>query len=249
MVEQALRYSRHIALAGVGERGQARIGAGHALIIGMGGLGCPAAQYLAASGVGTLVLNDFDRVDVTNLQRQILFSEAVVGQFKVQAAADALAALNSEVSLHTLDTRLQGEALQQAIRAADVVLDCSDNFGTRFAVNEACVQSSTPLVSGAAIRMEAQLAVFRPDLPESPCYRCLYDETHVDVEDCSGSGVLAPLVGVIGSMMAAEALKVLLGAGHDSPGRLWIYDALTLDWRAIRLKPDKNCPVCASVTG
>ncbi len=245
MADPTLRYSRHIVLEGVGERGHAKIRSGRVLIVGVGGLGCPAAQYLTSSGVGTLLLNDFDRVDATNLQRQILFRESMVGQLKAAAAADALRALNSDVVLQVIDTRLQEEALLQTVRAVDVVLDCSDNFGTRFAVNQACVRSRTPLVSGAAIRMEAQLAVFRADLPASPCYRCLYSEEQEDVEDCRGNGVLAPLVGVIGSMMAAEALKILLGLGEESPGQVWAYDARALDWRRIRLRRASGCPVCA----
>lgn len=240
------RYARHVALAQIGEAGQARIAGGRVLMIGLGGLGCPAALYLASSGVGELWLNDFDRVDETNLQRQVLYRDADVGERKAVAARRALAAVNPDCRLHVLDERLGDDALRDAVARADLVLDGSDNFTTRFAINAACVATGTPLVSGAAIRFEGQLMVVRPDLAPGPCYRCLYDDGGDDeFDDCRGNGVLAPLVGTIGSLMAVEALKVLIGRGEESVGRLLLFDAMTLDWRSLKFGRDPACPVCA----
>ena len=242
----ALRYARHVVLDGVGAAGQARLAKARALIVGLGGLGSPAALYLAAAGIGELILNDFDRVDATNLQRQILFGEADIGHAKTEAAAATLARLNARLRTTPIAERLQGDALTECVRGCDVVLDGSDNFGTRFAVNAACVATRTPLVSGAALRFEGQLAVFRADLADSPCYRCLYGESDEALENCRNNGVLAPLVGVIGSLMAVEAVKIIVGLGDDSPGRLVLYDARTLRWREIALVRDPACPVCGT---
>jgi len=242
----ALRHSRQIVLPEIGQEGQARLAAARALIVGLGGLGSPAAVYLATSGVGELVLNDFDRVDATNLQRQILYGEADIGRAKTQAAADTLARFDHRVRSVLVPERLQGEKLTELVAGCDVVLDGSDNFGTRFAVNAACVETSTPLVSGAALRYEGQLAVFRPDLEGAPCYRCLYGEADEGMEDCRNNGVLAPLVGVIGSLMAVEAIKLLVGLGADSVGRVLLFDARTLRWRELALRRDPNCPVCGA---
>jgi molybdopterin-synthase adenylyltransferase len=238
-----LRYSRHLVLPDIGAAGQARLAAARVLVVGLGGLGSPAALYLAASGVGEMLLNDFDRIDATNLQRQILYGEADVGRPKTDAAADAIARINSSVRVVRVAERLQGDALVDAVAGCNVVLDGTDNFGTRFAVNAACVATRTPLVSGAALRFEGQLAVFRPDLG-GPCYRCLYAESDELMEDCRNNGVLAPLVGVIGSTMAVEAVKVIVGIGGDSAGRVLLYDARTLRWREIALARDPHCPVC-----
>ncbi|MBA3564627.1 MAG: HesA/MoeB/ThiF family protein [Gammaproteobacteria bacterium] len=240
------RYSRHIALPEIGDAGQLRIERCTAAIVGLGGLGSPAALYLAAAGVGRLILNDFDKVDVTNLQRQILYDDGDVGVAKTAAAAGRLARHRTGAYFELIDQRLPPDGLRELAARCDVVLDGSDNFGTRFAVNEACVRAGTPLVSGAAIRFEGQLAVFRNDLPDSPCYRCLYEETDESLEDCAGSGVLGPLVGVIGSFMAVETLKVLTGAGQTAHGRLLSFDALNAEWRSVSLKRDPACPVCAS---
>jgi adenylyltransferase/sulfurtransferase len=240
------RYSRQIVLREIGADGQERLAGARVLIVGLGGLGSPAALYLAASGVGHILLNDFDNVDATNLQRQILYGEADVGRAKTDAATDAVARVNSGVEVVRIAERLQGEALEETVFGCDVVLDGSDNFGTRFAVNRACVATRTPLVSGAALRFEGQLAVFRPDLAESPCYRCLYGESDEVMEDCRNNGVLAPLVGVIGSLMAVEAVKIIVGLGADSAGRLVLYDARTLRWREIALQRDPQCPVCGT---
>jgi adenylyltransferase/sulfurtransferase len=239
------RYARHIALAGFGEAGQRRVREASVLVVGAGGLGSPVALYLGAAGIGELHVSDFDRVDVTNLQRQILFSEQDVGRDKTDAAARRLAALNPEVRLRVTAGRLSGEALLEAVEAATVVADCCDNFATRFAVNQACVATGTPLVSGAVIRYEGQLAVFRADRAPGPCYQCLYQEGDEDLEDCRGNGVLGPAVGVIGAAMAVEALKLVSGCGPVADGRLMLYDALAQEWRSVRLPRDPACPVCS----
>ena len=242
---ELLRYSRQILLPQVGIEGQDRLSASRALIIGLGGLGSPAAMYLAAAGVGTLAIADHDRVDLSNLQRQIVHRSADIGRSKADSASDALLALNPGTTIIAFDTRLTGKQLDEQIALADVVLDCSDNFATRFAVNDACVRARTPLVSGAAIRLEGQVAVFRPDHPDSPCYRCLYKDEGELAETCTQTGVLAPLVGVIGSLQALEALKVLLDLGTTLTGRLLLFDAERLEWRTLILRKDPECPVCA----
>lgn len=241
-----LRYARQYSLTEIGGAGQARIRESSVLIIGMGGLGCPAATYLAGAGVGTLILSDFDRVDMTNLHRQILFETADVGREKTRAAADRLARTNPDVTLNVLDRRLDAEGLVAAAARADVVLDGSDNFGTRFAVNLACRRTGTPLVSGATIRFEGQLTVFDPRREESPCYRCLYDEDGEALENCTGAGILGPVAGVMGSSMAVEALKLIVGCGEPLAGRLLLYDALAGNWRELRIPRDPDCPACGS---
>ena len=243
---ELLRYSRQILLPQVGIEGQEKLQSSRVLIVGLGGLGSPAAMYLAAAGVGHLVLADYDRVDLTNLQRQIVHRSADVGRPKVESARDTLLALNPLVRVSTLAERMEGDALAREVAAADVVLDASDNFATRYAVNEACVRARTPLVSGAAIRLEGQIAVFRPGRDESPCYRCLYPQQLGELEEtCSQTGILAPLVGIIGSVQALEAIKLLLGIGETLCGRLLVLDAATLEWRALKLRRDPHCPVCA----
>lgn len=242
---ELLRYSRHILLNEIGVEGQERIRAGHALVVGAGGLGSPAAMYLAAAGVGTLTLADGDVVDRTNLQRQILHSDATVGQPKVESGRAALARVNPAVTVRTLGERLTGDALLAAVGAADVVLDCTDNFATRHAINRACVAMRRPLVSGAAIRFDGQLAVFDARDAESPCYACLFPEDAVPEEElCAVMGVFAPVTGVIGTLQAAEALKILAEAGRPAVGRLTLFDARGGDWRTVRLKRDPDCAVC-----
>ena len=240
-----LRYSRHLALPEFGAAAQERLTAARVLVVGLGGLGSPAALYLAAAGVGTLLLNDFDQVDASNLQRQVLYRSGDVGHSKTQAAADALASLNPGCALERLEGRLDGSALSAVLERVDLVLDGSDNFGTRFAVNAACVAARKPLVSGAAIRYEGQLAVFDTRDPGSACYACLYEEGSEELEDCRRNGVLAPLTGVIGSLMAVEALKLLTGVGRPLAGRLVRYDALSGETRTTTLKRDPACPVCS----
>lgn len=239
------RYARHLALAGFGPAEQARLRDATALVIGAGGLGSPALLYLAAAGIGRLLVSDFDTVDITNLQRQVLFATDDVGRPKAEVAAARLVALNPETEVTPISARLAGEALAEAVAAADVVLDCCDNFGTRFAVNAACVAARKPLVSGAVIRFEGQLAVFRADRDGAPCYRCLWEEEAEGLENCRGNGVLGPVPGVIGSMMAVEALKIASGCAPSADGRLMLYDAGEGSWRSLRLERDPGCPVCS----
>jgi molybdopterin/thiamine biosynthesis adenylyltransferase len=240
-----LRYSRHILLAQIGIDGQTRISNARALIIGAGGLGSPAALYLASAGIGTLVLADGDTVDLTNLQRQILHRTDRIGQPKVLSGAATLADINPHCHVVPLQERLAGERLATEVAAADVVLDCCDNFATRHAVNRACVAQRKPLVSGAAVRFDGQVAVFDSRQENSPCYHCLFPEAD-DVEEirCATMGVFAPLVGIIGSMQAAEALKLVIGCGESLAGRLLLLDGLAMEWRSIAVPRDQGCPVC-----
>lgn len=245
--DQLLRYSRHILLPEFGVEGQARLRAAHALVIGAGGLGCPAALYLASSGVGRLTLADPDRVDLTNLQRQILYRGDAVGALKVEAARKTLDAVNPSVSVVAIAQRLEGEALERQVSEADVVLDCSDNFATRHAVNRACVRHAKPLVSGAAIRFDGQVAVFDLRRDDAPCYACLFPEGGETEElRCAVMGVLAPLTGAVGALQAAEAIKLLAGVGDSLHGRLLMFDALRAEWRSVRVRKDPDCAVCAS---
>jgi adenylyltransferase/sulfurtransferase len=242
------RYSRQMILGGMGRAGQERINHARVLVLGLGGLGSPVTLYLAAAGVGTLVLVDFDNVDLSNLQRQIVHRTADVGRSKVESAADAVRALNPEVKVIPLNQYLQGAVLREQIAAADLVIDASDNFETRYAVNELCVRERKPLVSGAAIRMEGQVAVFRHD-QNGPCYRCLYrDDGGEGADTCSLTGVLGPLVGVIGSLQAAEAIKILAGIEQGLAGRLLLLDGLSMEWRSLKLRKDPACPVCGTST-
>jgi len=242
--DQLLRYSRQIMLPQVDVVGQERLLASRALIIGAGGLGSPAAMYLAAAGVGQLVIADHDVVELSNLQRQLLHRDADLGRPKALSAADTLRAVNPDVAVTPIESRLPGTQLDTEVRLAQVVLDCSDNFDTRYAVNDTCVRHGVPLVSGAAIRLEGQVAVFDSRRADSPCYRCLYQEGEEEEQRCSETGVLAPLVGVIGSLQALEALKVLLDLGENLAGRLVVFDALTHEWRTLKLRRDPACPTC-----
>ena len=243
--DQLLRYSRHILLPEIGIEGQERLIAARALVVGTGGLGSPAALYLASAGIGTLVLADGDTVDLTNLQRQILHVTASIGQAKVESGRAAVARLNPEVKVVALGSRLEGEALEREVAAADVVLDCSDNFATRHAINRACVKHATPLVSGAGVRFDGQVSVFDRRRSEGPCYNCLFPEdAETEEMRCAVMGVFAPLVGIIGATQAAEALKLLAGVGESLDGRLLILDALKMEWRSIRLARDPHCTVC-----
>ena len=245
--EALLRYSRHILLDEWGVAGQQRLSIAHALIIGAGGLGCPAALFLASAGVGTLTIADHDRVDLTNLQRQIAHETASVGELKVESLRRRLYAINPLVNVVTLPEKLEGEVLQRAVAAADVVLDCTDRFATRHAINRACVAANKPLVSGAAVRFDGQVSVFDPRAEASPCYHCVYPETN-DFEEtaCAEMGVFAPLVGIVGSMQAAEALKLLasIGGAENLCGRLLTIDSKTMETATLRIKRDVNCLVC-----
>jgi molybdopterin/thiamine biosynthesis adenylyltransferase len=241
-----LRYSRHLALPDFGPQGQRRLSKGRALVMGVGGLGSPAALYLAAAGVGEIILCDYDTVDLSNLQRQIAHSTDDLGLLKVESAADRLLAINPDIAVYIIDERMTDEELLGEVEGVDVVLDGTDNFGSRFATNQACVTAGVPLVSGAAIRYSGQLAVFEPARADSPCYSCLYDENAEGLEDCRSNGILAPVVGVIGSMMAVEALKLIARIGEPLTGRLLSYDALSATWKTSRLKRDPECPVCGT---
>ncbi|TMH67877.1 MAG: molybdopterin-synthase adenylyltransferase MoeB [Betaproteobacteria bacterium] len=244
---QLLRYSRHILLTELGPDAQDKFGAAHALVVGVGGLGNPAAHFLAAAGLGKLTLCDADHVDLTNLQRQILYATPDIGRAKVDAAAARLAAINPDVRIDQVATRVGAAELAPLVAKADVVLDCTDNFVTRHAINRACVAAGKPLVSGAALRFDGQIAVFDVRSPDSPCYHCLFGEgDELEETRCATMGVFAPLVGIVGATQAGEALKLIAGVGETLAGRLLILDALTMQWRDVRVPRDPACPVCAS---
>jgi adenylyltransferase/sulfurtransferase len=245
--EQLMRYSRHILLPEIGIDGQQKLAASRALVIGAGGLGSPVSLYLAASGVGHITLCDHDAVDLTNLQRQIVHHTGSVGQSKVASAQATLARINPEVMVEPIAERVGGERLMHLVAAADVVVDATDNFATRHAINRACVQFAKPLVSGAGVRFDGQVAVFDLRRSDSPCYHCLFPEEG-DLEEmrCAVMGVFAPLVGIIGSMQAAETLKVLMGIGEPLQGRLLLFDALSMQCRIVTLAKDPGCKVCAA---
>ncbi len=244
--QELLRYSRQILLQQVDIDGQLKLKSSKVLIVGLGGLGSPVALYLAAAGVGELHLADFDSVDLTNLQRQVIHDTPSVGMSKVDSALSRLQAINPEITLIAHRSALDADSLAQAVAAVDVVLDCCDNFGTREAVNVACVAARKPLVSGAAIRLEGQLSVFDSRQPQSPCYHCLYGHGSDDELTCSEAGVIGPLVGLVGSLQALEALKVLAGFGEPLIGRLLLIDALGTRFRELRVKRDPACSVCGA---
>tara|TARA_B100001245_G_scaffold134094_1_gene99417 strand:+ start:4376 stop:5134 length:759 start_codon:yes stop_codon:yes gene_type:complete len=247
--EQLLRFSRQIMLPTMDVAGQQELIDATVLIVGMGGLGCPAAMYLSAAGVGHLVIADDDTVEITNLQRQIAHEQSNLGESKVSSAEATLKGLNPDVRITQIKNRLEGDLLEQAVVSADVVVDASDNFNTRFAVNQSCLKNKKPLVSGAAIRMEGQVAVFDSENPESPCYQCLYSECDDDDASCSQNGVMAPLVGIIGSVQAMETIKLITGIGNSLVGRLLLLDAATMQWREMKLPRDPSCPACGGSDG
>lgn len=242
--QQLLRYSRHIMLPEVDVLGQERLSVARVLLLGAGGLGCAAAQYLVAAGIGALTLVDDDRVEWSNLQRQILFDTSQLNEFKVTAARDRLLQLNDAVQITAINRRLTGEALEAVIKEVDLVIDGTDNFASRFEHNRACVAQKCVLVSGAAIRLEGQLSVFALDREESPCYQCVFPNGMEVDQACATNGVLGPVVGTIGAMMASEAIKVLLGLQGALTSRLLLYDALHVQWREIKLKKDPQCSIC-----
>jgi len=244
--QQLLRYSRQIMLGDIDVEGQEKLLNSKVLIVGLGGLGSPVALYLAAAGVGELILLDDDAVDLSNLQRQIIHDQAGIGLAKVASAAMRIEAINPDIKVQQIGKRLLKEQLAEQITGVDLVVDCTDNFATRYLINELCVVAAKPLVSGAAIRMEGQLLTVDPSVAGSPCYQCLYPrQEEVEELSCSEAGVLAPLVGVIGSMQALEVLKVLLEVGDPLVGRLMIFDAKSMQWQSLKLKADSNCPVCS----
>jgi molybdopterin/thiamine biosynthesis adenylyltransferase len=248
--DDLLRYSRHLLLDDIGIEGQARLAAAHALVIGAGGLGSPVALFLGSAGVGRITLVDGDRVDLTNLQRQIAHDLSTLGEPKAMSAALRVAGINPRIEVTALNERVAGERLAELVAGADVVVDCSDNFRTRHAVNAACVRHGKPLVAGAAIVFDGQVSVYDTRQPASPCYACAFppDPAFEDVA-CSTMGVFAPLVGIIGSIQAAEALKLVAGIGRSLAGRLQMLDARTMEWTELRVERDPACPVCAARPG
>jgi molybdopterin/thiamine biosynthesis adenylyltransferase len=243
---QLLRYSRHILLDEIGIEGQARLLASHALIIGAGGLGSPAALYLGSAGVGRITVVDHDRVEATNLQRQIAHTIPRIGHLKALSIAEAIAQINPDVHVTAVTQRADDELLKTLVQEADVVLDCTDNFQTRHAINRACVRHGKPLVSGAALQLDGQVAVFDTRQPSAPCYACLFPEAEAPEEtDCATMGVFAPLVGIIGSMQAAEALKLLCGFGETLAGRLLMLDARQMRWTDMATRRQPGCHVCS----
>ncbi|MCB1746556.1 MAG: molybdopterin-synthase adenylyltransferase MoeB [Gammaproteobacteria bacterium] len=241
-----LRYSRQILLPEIDIDGQARLADASVLLVGLGGLGSPVSMYLAAAGVGRLVLVDDDTVELSNLQRQIVHGTADLGRPKVESARDRLAALNPSVTIEPIATRLEDADFERLLPGVDAVVDATDNFQTRFRINHHCVRQRKPLISGAAIRFEGQVSVFHAGTGDSPCYRCLYgSEAAVDAT-CSTNGVVAPLLGIIGSVQAMETLKVLLGIGEDLAGRLLLLDALLMEWQTMRLRKNPRCPECGT---
>ncbi len=247
--DELLRYSRQILLKQVDIEGQLKLKQSRVLIVGLGGLGSPVALYLAAAGVGELHLADFDTLDLTNLQRQVLHDTASVGASKVDSAIARLSTLNPSIALVAHRSAMDADTLARAVAAVDLVLDCTDNFAVREAVNAACVAAKVPLVSGAAIRLEGQLSVFDPRVPTSPCYHCLYGHGSEAELTCSEAGVLGPVVGMVGSLQALEALKLLAGFGEPLIGRLLLVDALSSRFRELKVKRDPGCAVCGSSHG
>tara|TARA_B100001093_G_scaffold146592_1_gene139315 strand:+ start:1054 stop:1785 length:732 start_codon:yes stop_codon:yes gene_type:complete len=238
------REARHLSLEQVGKNGQKKISSGTVLLIGAGGIGCAAAIYLSSSGIGHTKIVDFDSIDITNLGRQILYSPDDLGQKKAEVAANRLRKLNPNIKVTAINERLNNEAIMHEIETSDIVLDGSDNFATRLQVNEACVLKEKRLISGSAIRLEGQLAVFGPSFKKNPCYQCLYNKEDEFIGDCSGNGVLSPVPGVIGTMMAVEALKYFINIKHDI-SKLHLYDAALSKFRSIKINKLENCPVCS----
>lgn len=244
--DQLLRYSRQLLLPQIDLEGQEKLLKSKVLIIGLGGLGSPVSMYLAASGIGTLILCDPDTVDLSNLQRQILYKTKDVNRNKTDAAAESLHELNPDVQLITIASRLEEDRLLEETNDADIVIDASDNFPTRYALNIACMSTNTPLISGSAIRMMGQVTSFRFDISPTPCYHCLYPDVDTYRETCSDAGILTPLVGMIGSIQAAEVVNILLGLGKSLHGRLLQIDARDMTWRSSIFKSDPECPICSA---
>ena len=241
---QRERYSRHLTLPAIGAAGQQRLLDSHVLVVGLGGLGSPVALYLAGAGVGLLTFADFDTVDVSNLQRQIAHATDRVGELKTHSARAACHALNPEVAIDVVDYGLEADDLDTLLPQCSAVVDCSDNFPTRFAVNAACVKHGVPLIIGAAIRFDGQVTVVRPERADSPCYQCLYPVSTAAADTCAQEGILGPVVGLIGCVQAIETIKVLCDVGDDLHGRLVLFDGLAMEWNEIRLGRNPDCPIC-----
>lgn len=240
------RYARHLTLPQIGEAGQARLSEASVLVVGLGGLGSPVALYLAAAGIGQLTFADFDTVEVSNLQRQIAHTTARVGELKTHSARAACLEIDPSLTIACIDHGLDEEDLEELVPGASIVIDCSDNFPTRFAINAACVRHGVPLVSGAAIRFDGQVTVIDPREPQAPCYRCLYTDSDAAADDCVQAGILGPVVGLVGCMQALEAIKLVCGIGDTLAGRLLLFDGLAAEWNEIRLARRTDCPVCAT---
>ena len=244
--QQLLRYSRQIMLPHVDIEGQQKLLAANVLIVGAGGLGSPASLYLASAGIGNITIYDDDKVDLSNLQRQIVHHTTDIGTAKAISTQQTLKNINPEVNVIAVEQRLAGKQLEKEIQNADVVLDCSDNFSTRFAINTACVKYKTPLVSGAAIRFEGQVSVFTPGNNHSPCYNCLYINEEEELQNCATNGVIAPVTGIIGSVQALEAMKLIMGIGDCLTGRLLLLDGLSMQWNEMKLRKNDACPTCST---
>lgn len=244
---QLLRYSRQIMLPQCDIEGQQKLLAAKVLIVGAGGLGSPAAMYLAAAGVGSITIYDDDKVELSNLQRQIAHHTPDIGIDKVISTRHVLNNLNPDVNVNAVKKRLIGEQLNFEVNAAEVVLDCTDNFATRFAINKACVIYKTPLVSGAAIGFDGQVAVFTPGKNNSPCYNCLYSSERDELQNCASNGVIAPITGIIGSIQALEAMKLIMSIGESLTGRLLLLDSLTMEWNSMKLRKNPACPTCGVI--
>lgn len=245
--EQLLRYSRQIMLPQIDLEGQMKLNAASVLILGVGGLGSPVSMYLAASGVGKLVLCDPDVVDLTNLQRQIVHDTPKVGMAKVESAAETLRRLNPEITVTTIPAKLDEAALREQMQQVDVVVDCTDNLDSRLLINRAAVATRKPLVSAAAIRWEGQISVFQPWLGQNPCYHCFYGKVGGIAQTCSENGVVAPLLGILGSMQALETIKLLVGSGETLTGRVLLFDGQAMEWMGFKLPRDPACPVCSGI--
>ncbi len=241
--KQLDRYARQTRLPQIGEQGQQKILDSSALIVGMGGLGSPAAMYLAAAGIGNLVISDFDMVETSNLQRQIIHADRSIGENKVDSAQATIEALNPDCKVETIGYQLDGDELKSTIDSVNIVLDCTDNFPTRFEVNRYCVATKTPLVSGAAIRLEGQIMNYQPGV-QGPCYQCLYTKVYENAETCEMEGILGPVVGVIGTMQALQTLLILTGQGEPLIGKLLLLDAASMEWQGVTLPRNPACPVC-----
>ena len=239
------RYSRHISLEQIGEAGQQKIADAHILVIGLGGLGSPAALYLASAGIGHLTFADFDTVELSNLQRQIAHDTQRVGQLKTESARTACLAINPDCTIDTVNYAMDEDDLAMLVPACTVVLDCSDNFPTRFAINDACIAHKVPLVSGAAIRFDGQISVYDSRQIDAPCYRCLYGDADATVDTCAQAGILGPVVGMVGCVQAIEAIKLVCGIGDSLAGRLVLFDGLAMEWNEIQLKKNPACGVCS----
>ena len=244
--EQLLRYSRHILLPEIKQHGQQKLLNSKILIFGAGGLGSPVAMYLAASGIGEISIVDFDVVELNNLQRQIAHDESSVGSHKVKSCGERMRKINADIKINVLDHVLQGQELIDQVEAADIVVDCTDNLSSRFEINQACVTTKTWLVSAAAIRWEGQISVYHCGHDDSPCYHCFYGGRDDSSQSCSNSGVLSPVVGVLGSMQAIEVIKLIINQGDHLVGRVLLFDALSMQWESMQLAKNPNCTICAN---